>query len=305
MMAAASALPSVTRGADSISWARAAITTTNAPPLTAARRIDGRVDDSRVRAAIAPRRRSWGNTSSTTNRSSIGTARRKLPPQSNDVGIRPLGRWNAMRVAKPRTTAPTNVIGRFRSRPNMAAANALMTRRVSKVELSEPPWNGVMRIPASAESETPIIQLTSEMRSGRAPLSSSNDPSSTTARIETPTRLRYSSTRRAMARSTATSRIVTSCHSNTTPNHSTLRPAPNRGGIEWGRAGVHTQFARAMAARSTEIGTTSFTSSEVSFNPRMTTVWRIAPNSGATTSSTTPRASGAGHAPSGRSGHRC
>ena len=120
----------------------------------------------------------------------VRAARRRLPAQSNDVGMSPVGRSNAMRVAKPSTTAPTKVSGRLRSRPNMAAANALMTSSVNSVALREPPVNGVIKMPARAERPTPIIQLTSETRSGRAPFSSSNGRSSTTARIETPTRVR-------------------------------------------------------------------------------------------------------------------
>ena len=65
-----------------------------------------------------------------------------MPPQSKDLGMSPVGRSNAMRVAKPNTTAPTNVIGRLRSRPNMAAANALITSSVRSVELSDPPETG-------------------------------------------------------------------------------------------------------------------------------------------------------------------
>ncbi len=174
-------------------------------------------------------------------------------------------------MAKPSTTAPTNVIGRFRSRPNIAAANALITSRVRRVELSEPPWNGVIRMPASAESATPSIQLTSETRSGRTPLSSSNGRSSTTARIDTPTRVRYSSTRNPTASAIATTRIVRSCQSRTTPNQVTLWSAPKNGWIECDSVGFHTQFARTIAASSTEIGTTSFTISEVSWSPRITT----------------------------------
>ncbi len=66
--------------------------TTSATAPTYASRIDGRVKCSRVRYATAPRRRSWGSTSSTTNSRIIGTASRRLPPQSKLFGIRPVGR---------------------------------------------------------------------------------------------------------------------------------------------------------------------------------------------------------------------
>ena len=51
--------------------------------------IDGIANRSRVRNATAPRSRSCGSTSSTMNSRIIGTARRKLPPQSNDFGHEP------------------------------------------------------------------------------------------------------------------------------------------------------------------------------------------------------------------------
>ncbi len=135
------------------------ITTTNTAAAMYVSRIDGSANRSRVRNATAPRSRSCGRTSRTMNSRIIGTAMRKLPPQSQFFGNTPVGRSNAMRVANPSTTAPTKVNGRLRSRPNMAAANALMTSRVSSVALSDPPSNGVMRIPASADSDTPSIQL--------------------------------------------------------------------------------------------------------------------------------------------------
>ena len=83
--------------------------TTNAPAARNVCRIVGTVKRSRVRWTTAPRSRSCGRTSSTTNSRIIGTASRRLLPQSNDFGMSPVGLLNAIRVAKPSTIAPTNV----------------------------------------------------------------------------------------------------------------------------------------------------------------------------------------------------
>ena len=218
MIPTATALLTSTRGAGSRIRVSPKMMTRKAAPATAASWPLGIAKRSRSRRCTAPRSRSCGNTNSTTNSRIIGTATRRFPRQSNDAGMRPVGRSNAIRVAKPSTSAPTKVSGRLRNRPNMAAAKALITSSVRSVVLSDPPLNGVMRIPASADSETPSIQLTSDVRSGRPPVSCNSGRSSTTARMATPVRVRYSRRRRPTASATATATTVTSCHSSTTPN---------------------------------------------------------------------------------------
>jgi hypothetical protein len=68
--------------------------------------------------------------------------------------------------------------------------------------------DGVIRMPPTAASPTPTAQLIRAMRSGRAPLSSASDRSSTLARIETPMRVRYNSQRRPTATAIATPIVI-------------------------------------------------------------------------------------------------
>ena len=101
MIEAASASLNVMSGDGAMIRDNKKITTTNTAAAMYALRIDGNANRSRVRNATAPRSRSCGSTSSTMNSRIIGTARRKLPPQSQFFGNSPVGRSNAMRVAKP------------------------------------------------------------------------------------------------------------------------------------------------------------------------------------------------------------
>ena len=92
---------------------------------------------SRTRLTSRPRSRSCGSTTSTMNSRIIGTASRRFVAQSTTTSAssrRPgcIGRQTEHDGAG-------DVSRRFRRRPNMAAAKASMTRRVSRVVLELPP----------------------------------------------------------------------------------------------------------------------------------------------------------------------
>ena len=137
---------------------------------------------------------------STTNSAIIGRETRKF-----DVQLQLVGKYaNTYVPASPRTTAPTNVRGMLRNRPNMAAANASITKSVNMFASSVPPLIGVIRMPARTASVEPIAQDSAARRSGLWPLRRNSSGSSTTPRIATPARVRVNRMRRPTAMAIAT-----------------------------------------------------------------------------------------------------
>ncbi|KJF23088.1 hypothetical protein SZ00_00002 [Rhodococcus sp. AD45] len=143
----------------------------------------------------APRRRSCGSTISTTNNAIIGRETRKF-----DVQLQLVGKYaNTYVPARPRTTAPTNVRGILRSRPNIAAANASITNSVNMFASRVPPLIGVIKIPANTANVDPIAHDNAAKRSGLWPFRRNKSGSSTTPRIATPARVLVNRIRRPTA----------------------------------------------------------------------------------------------------------
>jgi len=132
-----------------------------------------------LRSAI----RAWGTASKAMKRKIVGMANdvvAKRPDQSRKLV------WNV--TASPRRIAPRKVRGRLRSRPTIAAANALMISRVSASTWS--PSSDTSRIPDTAAIAEPIAHDSIDAASGRAPWRPARLRLSTTARIVTPMRVR-------------------------------------------------------------------------------------------------------------------
>ncbi len=166
-----------------------------------------------------------------------------------------------------------NVRGTLRSRPNMAAAKASMTSSVRALALIAEPWIGVISTPASAARNAPRAHDAVATRSGRPALSSSRSGSSTTARMETPGRLRLKNSHSASATTPAMTSAATSCHARLTPATLTVRPAPKNRRNSRGSRGVGSQ-THVDSARNPSItltGTTILVTSAVPRRPRITT----------------------------------
>ena len=93
-----------------------------------------------------------------------------------------------MLCVTPMISPPTNVHGRLRSRPMIAAANASTMNSVSTS--TRRPTLGASRIPAIAAIDDPSAHASDDTRPGRTPFSAASSRLSTTARMATPVRLR-------------------------------------------------------------------------------------------------------------------
>ncbi len=127
--------------------------------------------------------RASGRRSSATNRITAGIATVAVlqrPPHCR--------KFRATLCAIPITSPPTNVHGRLRRRPMIAAAKASTMKRVSAS--TRRPMFGARRIPAIAAIVEPSAHANAEIRPGRTPLSAASSRLSTTARMATPVRLR-------------------------------------------------------------------------------------------------------------------
>ena len=99
------------------------------------------------------------------------------------------------------------------------------------------PDPGARRIPASPASMKPTIQAKPAIRLVRAPVSEARLGSSTTARMETPTRVSLKSAHRASATTTAHPMVIRSSYVRVTPNTVTWSPRNH-----WGRFRVISWF---------------------------------------------------------------
>ena len=97
-------------------------------------------------------------------------------------------KFRAKLCAMPITRPPTNVHGRLRSRPMIAAANASTMKSVNASTRN--PTFGASRIPAIAAIIVPSAHASAETRPGRIPCRPASSRLSTTARMATPVRLR-------------------------------------------------------------------------------------------------------------------
>jgi hypothetical protein len=202
-------------------------------------------------------------------------------------------KFNAKDCVAPMISPPTNVHGRLRRRPMIAAANASTMKSVSTSTRS--PTVGARRIPAIAAIDDPSAHANPETRPGRTPCNAASCRSSTTARIATPVRLRYRRRRRKTATRIATTMVMNRCHVSTTSPMSipclSARNSGSGGAIEFSSQIV---AARPMRKNMRPIVTTSFTTRGVSTRRRINAQSTNAPNSGATISTTNTIATHAG-----------
>ena len=91
------------------------------------------------------------------------------------------------------------------------------------------PVPGASRMPANPASPKPIIQAKPEIRLVRAPVSEASGGSSTTARIDTPIRVRLNSAHSASATPTAQPTVISSSYVRLTPKTSTWSPENHSG----------------------------------------------------------------------------
>lgn len=149
-------------------------------------------------------------------------------------------------------------------------------------------------MPATAAVVQPMAQASIADRCGRAPLSMASDRSSTAARMASPGRDPWSSTRRPAASATAAASAARSCQVRLTPSTDTCSLPQNRVS---GRAtsGGHTHSPSPSSAASRPMLTTTRAVSGASCSSRITSRSMATPSSGAATPSTAIRASGADH----------
>jgi hypothetical protein len=91
----------------------------------------------------------------------------------------------------PTIKPPRNVSGMLANMPIAAAPNACTTRNVSVIGSS--PMNGTIKTPDSAARVDPKIQEMRRTLVGLVPWRSSRSGSSTTARIDVPSRVKRNS----------------------------------------------------------------------------------------------------------------
>ena len=146
-------------------------TAMNIPPQRRVAGSVGRSTRDRFGSSCAPSR-SCRKINIAPNRKSAGIARRSRFPNScctpGMTSIR--SPYRSMLVSSwttPRAMAPAKVAGRLLSRPTIAAAYALRTRKVRMIALSC--WPLAKRIPDSAASAEPSIHDADAIRVGRAP----------------------------------------------------------------------------------------------------------------------------------------
>ncbi len=150
-------------------------------------------------------RRASGSASSATKRITAGIAVEAVPHRPPHCR-----KLSAMLWVTPMTRPPTNVHGRLRRRPMIAAAKASTMNSVSTSTRN--PTLGARRIPAIAAIDDPSAHANDDTRPGRTPCSAASSRSSTTARMATPVRLRWSNRRRKTATRIATTMVTKRCH---------------------------------------------------------------------------------------------
>ncbi len=160
-----------------------ATTSTSAAMPTTARRRLGTFGTRCFGTSRPTSRRASGSASNATKRITAGIAVDAVPHRPPHCR-----KLRAKLCVTPMISPPTNVHGRLRSRPMIAAANASTMKSVNTSTRN--PTLGASRMPAIAAIDEPRAHANDDTRPGRTPCNAASSRLSTTARIATPVRLR-------------------------------------------------------------------------------------------------------------------